>query len=265
MSDPRFDPVPDDPAKRLDRLAHDLAWGVWNNKWRNVFNLQGIPAWGELRFARRMNTTELQEYLAKAWDNQPPNPAQLVDLGILTEVPGGIRGNDTASYRLSRNGLELARTAKPGPIFISYRRSESTAFAMLIADRLKANRLVPFLDDQPDREDQGVALKPGGKWRPDLEEAIESREYVIVLVAPSTLRSTAVCQEIQWALVYRRNIIPIWHRGFDLNNVDHFPPDLDPTIRETIADTNAITVIAEAPHQYEVAIERLLSVFGIAY
>lgn len=261
MKDPRFDALPSDTPKRIDRLTRDLAWGVLNEKWDNAFYIQGIPAWGDLEFATRWNRDTLMSYLSEVWDNKPPNPARLVDLGYIIEGDGV--GNDIARYRLTEKGLRLAQNPQPGPIFISYRRSESTAFAILLSDRLKANGLVPFLDKQPDRENQGLAVKPGDNWPTVLKAEIEVRDHFVILIAPTTLSSEIVCQEMEYALASGKNIIPIWHRGFDPKNKDHFPEALFLSIQKAITETDAILVPVEDPRQYESAIERFLELFGI--
>lgn len=264
MNDPRFDPLPSDSAKHLDRFVRDLAWGALNNKWRNAFYIQGIPAWRELELLPSQNP-DLKEYLAQVWDNHPPDPAQLEDLGYIVEVPGSSIGDDTSLYKLTEKGLRFARSTSPGPIFISYRRLESSSFALLLSDRLKIYGLAPFLDNQTDKEDQGIALKPGDKWEDELRDAIKARQYFVVLVGPTTLSSNVVCREIEYALAFHKKIIPIWHRGFDPRNKEHFPESLSSAIRNVITDINGIQVTTEDPLQYEVAIERLLALFGITH
>lgn len=159
-------------------------------------------------------------YLSEVWDNKPPNPARLVDLGYIIEGDGV--GNDIARYRLTEKGLRLAQNPQPGPIFISYRRSESTAFAILLSDRLKANGLVPFLDKQPDRENQGLAVKPGDNWPTVLKAEIEVRDHFVILIAPTTLSSEIVCQEMEYALASGKNIIPMSMIGWPCASHDHF-------------------------------------------
>ncbi|HEX2905789.1 MAG TPA: toll/interleukin-1 receptor domain-containing protein [Phototrophicaceae bacterium] len=259
MNDPCFEPLPSDFSRHIDRLARDLAWGFLNNQWNNAFYIQGIPEYGDLKFASDWNH-DLETYLKEVWNNQPPNPAQLVDLDYVEKVQGV--GDNTFLYKLTDKGLQLARRAKTAPIFISYCRFESTPFAILLSDRLKANGLAPFLDNQSDKDDQGISLKPGGKWLSDLKSAIEARDYFVILVAPTTLNSEVVCQELEWALASHKKVIPIWHRGFDLKNSNHFPINTLPlTIQEAITGTNAIQVYAEDPNQYENAIEKFLSLF----
>ena len=260
MNDPRFDALPSDPSKHIERLARDLAWGVLNEKWTNVFYLQGTPTWDRLEFAESRNPDTLKSYLSEVWSNKPPNPANLVELAYLRMGQGV--GNDTAEFTLTEKGLRLAQSAQPGPIFISYCRSESTAFAILLSDRLKAKKIVPFLDKQSDEEDQGNALKPGNVWRAELKTAIEKREHFVVLIAPSTLSSEAVCQEIEWALASSRKIIPIWHRGFDPKDKAHFPDTLSQSIRGIVTEIDAIIVPVENPQLYENAIGIFLGHFG---
>src|SRR5690606_8328104 len=236
MNDPRFESLPSDTSKYIDRLARDLAWGVLNNKWYNEFYLQGIPQWRDLAFSKR-NRIEIQQYMADVWQNHSLDLVLLEDLGYIIEVQK--EGNDTSLYKLTDKALQLPRIPVPGPIFISYRRFESTPFALLLSCRLKANGITPFLDDQVDKEDQGTSLRIGGNWRPDLKDAIESREWFVILIGPTTLSSVDVKHELEWALAAHKKIIPIWHRGF---KGEDLPDDLSTSVREAITETNAIRI-----------------------
>ncbi len=140
----------------------------------------------------------------------------------------------------------------PYNVFISYKRSESSAFALLVLARLKEHNLVSFLD---------MALEAGGNWHADLEARIKENDYFIVLLGIDTLSSPMTVKEIEWALKYGRTVIPIWHSGFNIN--DDRWSEVPAEVMEAIQQTNAIRVTDESASGYNTAIVELLNRFGV--
>jgi len=138
-------------------------------------------------------------------------------------------------------------------VFISYKRSESSAFALLLRDRLKAAGLEPFVDMQ---------LRPGSDWQQELKATVEKTDYFIVLIGKNTLDSQVTIQEIQWAIACNVTIIPIWHNGFHYvsEQYSHIPEQVD----QVLAHTHTIRVIEENPLIYDTALRELLNRFGIS-
>jgi len=262
MNDPRNDPLPTNPAKKPQRFIRDLAWGFFNGHWQNEFLIQyaDIPSF-HAQFLSR-NSGPLGQYIMNRWENRPPDARTLISSRFL-EYSHESGDPHIQVFRLTDKGLSLAGVASAASVFISYRRSESTSFAMLIVCRMKEYGSIPFLDEQPDRDDQAVALKLGRPWRLDLKDAIEKRDTVIALIGPTTLQSLAVRQELDWALAANKDIIPVWHNQFQLDNSDHVPSELHPDIRAAVTEGNAVHVETERPSQYEMAITRLLSNFHL--
>ena len=110
---------------------------------------------------------------------------------------------------LTQSAIALIDETEPYNVFISYKRSESSALALLVLARLKEHDLIPFVD---------MALEAGGNWHADLEDRIRACDYFIVLLGENTLSSPMTVKEIGWALDAKRTIIPIWHSGFDIKS-----------------------------------------------
>ncbi len=154
--------------------------------------------------------------------------------------------------KLTQSALELIDETEPYNVFVSYKRSESSALALLCVSRLKAEDLVPFVD---------MALEAGGNWHTDLEERIRDCDYFIILLGNDTLSSPMTVKEIQWAVEYERTIIPVWHSGFDLKAEKW--NEVEERVKDAIQQTNAIRVTDESASGYNTAIVELLNRFGI--
>lgn len=153
---------------------------------------------------------------------------------------------------LTTKAFDLLDEVEPFNIFISYRRVDSSALALLVLARLKEHSLVPFVD---------MALEAGGKWHADLEEKIQQNDYFIILLGRDTLSSPMTVREIQWALQYDKTIIPVWHSKFDSD--DEKWKDVPAEVMYVIRQTNAIIVQDESASGYNTAIVELLNRFGI--
>ena len=106
-----------------------------------------------------------------------------------------------------------------------------------------------------------MALEAGGVWHADLEEQIKATDYFIILLGKETLSSPMTVKEIQWAIKYKKTIIPLWHSGFNLN--DEQWPDIPTPVRDAVQQTNAIIVQNESASGYNSAIVELLNRFGV--
>ena len=153
---------------------------------------------------------------------------------------------------LTSKAYDLLDEVEPHNVFISYRRLDSSALALLVLARLKEHSLVPFVD---------MALEAGGKWHADLEERIRDCDYFIILLGEDTLDSDMTVKEIEWAIEYERMIIPVWHSGFDLN--DERWAEVGQEVKDAIQQTNAIRVTDESASGYNTAIVELLNRFGV--
>jgi hypothetical protein len=236
-------PVPDDPIQRVRRLARDLAYGVLHGKWTAAFQITpdaDRDTWN----IRDRESNPLQDYITATWQDNPPR-AHLLLLFEYTRLESSDRFH--AHYVLTPQAFALLDEPAHASIFISYSRKESSAFALLVLARLKAVGLDAFLDMKD--------LELGEDWHARLEQEIKSRQVFICLVAPTSLASSHIRDEIQWALEANARLIPVCHNGFRPEQNKH--DALTRFIRR-----NAIIVENENAKAYNNAIIELLNYFG---
>jgi hypothetical protein len=168
-----------------------------------------------------------------------------------------LRSNNFIS--INNGGMEITAEAfallsdsDPSTIFISYKRSESSAFALLVLARLKEFNLEPFID---------MSLIAGEDWHEGLESRIKERDYFIVLLGTNTLESTVTVKEISWAIKYGKTIIPVWHNHFEFKSDEW--SDIPEDVAMAIGRKHAIKVFDESALGYNTAIVELLNQFGI--
>ena len=230
-------PIPSGDAPRIRLLAKELALGVHKNLWnRNL----------EIRRNSGSADNNLQTYIVRRWQYDDFNP-------VLEPLQGHWyveRGRQ--DFKLTHAAFDLLDETVPYNIFISYKRSESSALALLVNHRLKDSSLVPFVD---------MALVAGGNWHADLEERIKDCDFFIALLGEDTLSSPMTVKEISWALDAKRTIILIWHSGFDIDSEKWAVVPAD--VMNVIQQTNAIRVTDESASGYNTAIVELLNRFGI--
>jgi hypothetical protein len=246
MNNPLQEPVPEGTLQRVRAVTVDLAYGASEGFWAPEYSISRSSS-GETWFIHDSgsSTNDWQ----RKWGESLPPANLLVSFGYSEIIRSG-QFDDT--YLLTEKAFSLLEQPIPTSIFISYRRQESSAFALLVLARLKALGLEPFLD---------VNIEPGDEWHPELEAEVNRRENFICLVGPKTLESEYVRREITWALAANARIIPIWHNGFDGTKVadirKHYP-GLGPFL-----DMQAIKVEREDTDAYQSVITRLLNRFGV--
>ncbi len=151
----------------------------------------------------------------------------------------------------------------PPALFISYKRSESSALGLLVEARLKLadSNINVFIDKE---------LEPGDKWHGRLEKEVRQRPFFVCLLGPTSLGSPYVRNEIRWALDEAEKsdtlIIPICHNNYLFDAELH--PDLTNDAEEIdalvaqLAVNNAIVVNPENAEEYELAMLKLLNRLG---
>lgn len=230
-------PIPGGDVAWVKLLAKELASGVNRGLWN-----RGL----EIRRGDKSADTNLQTYIENRWQYYHFGP-------VLEPLQGhGYVERKRHDFVLTSAAFDLLDEVEPYNIFISYRRLDSSALALLVLARLKEHSLVPFCD---------MALDAGGNWHADLEERIKNCDYFIILLGKDTLSSPMTVKEIQWALHYGRTIIPLWHSGFELNHENR--EEIDQDVKDAIQQTNAIIVQDESASGYNTAIVELLNRFGI--
>lgn len=235
---------PANPAARCRLLAIELAEGLSHG----LFPAD-IPKPEEPHSTMRQprgQRTFLERYFIERWQGRPPDFSLMQISGYL--VPSQRQG----FYTITKAALDLLerQIASTVKVFISYRRQDSSAFALLLYERLKIVGVDVFLDMKE--------LKPSKEgWLKDIEASIRERTYFIILLSQNTLFSEYVRTEVEFAFAYDCQIIPIWHNGF------RFAPDpeqlqkIPATYRTLLGDTHALVVEKENPEQYDIVVQRL--------
>ena len=148
------------------------------------------------------------------------------------------------SYVLSPKALKLLE--KPDiqhKIFVSYKQSESSAFAMLVEARLKYfNPEIEIFMDK--------SIKGGERWPSRIQNAIEECDYFICIFGPQTPKSKGVRDELDLALKCNKQILLLTHRGYK-----ELPNGLSEIQR-------CAEILKENADGYETAILKLFSDLG---
>jgi hypothetical protein len=232
MYNPLEDSIPDDRTHQVHAYAKDLAYGAVEGFWPTTltwFNDLELRPKGE------------HVVLAAKWQGAMPYGSLLISYGYVEGTT------------LTTKAFDLLNQPAPTSIFISYRRQESSAFALLILARFKALGLEPFLDLND--------LEPGDEWHAELEREVLTREHFICLIGPTTLESPHVREEIAWALESDSRIIPVWHAGFD--GAQHAAFEAQYPEFAAFFAKQAIQVERESTAQYHNALAVLLNRFGV--
>ncbi|HEX2620319.1 MAG TPA: toll/interleukin-1 receptor domain-containing protein, partial [Phototrophicaceae bacterium] len=187
-------PIPENYLERIHTFARDLVYGAVNGLWYEFFliysDVQGtIWRSGDFMAVGDDEGHPFYQLIVKKWDNKPPTARLMVAFEYLTQVE---QGNTYVQYMLTPKAFALMeKPAAPPSVFISYKRSESSALGLLIEARLKlAGNPNPFIDKN---------LVVGEAWGDQLKEHIQTARYFICLIGPETLASPHVKQELTWA------------------------------------------------------------------
>lgn len=231
--------IPSGDVAKVRLLAKELIMGVHRNLWSSTISTMPSDTDGNEVAPVDRN---LANYLEKRWGDR--HIRHRLEL---------LRGHGYVDHNTLTNvAFALINEAEPYNIFISYKRSESSALALLVNCRLKEHSFVPFMD---------MMIEPGENWHADLKEQIKTCDYFIILLGKETLASTMTVKEIKWAIKYEKMVIPVWHNGFNLDSVQW--KGVDSEVEDTIQQTNAIRVLEESASDYNRAIVELLNRFGI--
>lgn len=253
--------LPANPMTRVRTLARELAEGVTEGLWELSFMF--------LRYGKQ--DVEFQEYVGDRSDNEtqlmPESalmrsyfvkrwsaPIEFLEYDLL-EINGYMIVKPLSGFEvqfdLTKAAFDLIEEVIPTSIFISYRRKDSSALALLILKSLKEAGLSAFLD---------MTIKPGDDWHAYIRKQIEAHDFFILLIGKDTLSSSVVRDEILWAINAKSTLLPIWHDGF-LYTTGEF--NLPPEIDYVLSTTHTIRVLEESALAYNNAIVELLNRFGI--
>lgn len=228
-------PLPKDPIQRIQRFAYDLAWGAINEKWDASLSY----------FRGGLTDSGPRQYIQEVWDNQPPALGLMMALGYMTIA----REGNPILVQLTEKAFALLNAPPPISIFISYRRSVSSALALFIWSELRVDGFTPFLDIR--------GIDPGDEWYNLLERRVKNSNIVIACIGPDTLESEYCQREIQWALeTPNTRIVPVLHGGFMADDLPGSPfPELQLK--------NVIYIPEETAAAIYTGVEQLRGVFGL--
>jgi hypothetical protein len=241
---PLGEPLPDDPIERVHRFARDLAWGALNGHWTSSISVIAYSSGEDWISFGRDNAYTFDDYFNSVWQTQYPEISILIAFAYVVLVRE--RESGQRDYALTPKAFALlAKPLTPPTVFISYRRSISSALGLLLVSRLKAVGIPnPFID---------MNIDPGDEWHAQLEKIVRDSRYFILLIGKATLESEYVKKEIEWALdTPDMVIIPFLHDG----------------VREDVLssvglqDKQAIVVQNESAEEYEIRVIKLLNRLG---
>lgn len=86
-------------------------------------------------------------------------------------------------------------------IFVSYARSDGEAFARALRERLAAQGFSLWHDRQD--------MEGGRDWWRQITEAIDTVEYLVLVMTPAALRSDVVRREWRYARQQGRCVVPV--------------------------------------------------------
>ena len=240
--------APHGRSERLREFATDLAVGYDEGAW-------GLKLWltptddnslhWEILDAEENDLLELP---MDKWENPAPDITGLRSVGYVEAVDKERKDPYFGAFLLTEKCLSLSKPR--AKVFISYRRDESTTFALLLEARIKQEtNAKPFLDKN---------LQPGEEWHGVLEGKIREAGAFICLLGKKSLDSEFVRKEIQWALDSRDNklIIPVWHNQFDEQQKEY---------RELVKDinhNNAVIIHNEGADEYDAGVNKILNRLG---
>ncbi len=238
MDNPFEQPAPTNMLERVQAFARDLAYGATLGLWHSRIRWKQLSNPEMSDHSRRF-----AEHLYPKWGRDFPSEYLLLSFGYLIELENIESG--FANYLLTDKAFQLLQQPSVAPdVFISYRRSESSAFGLLIEARLRlAGNPNPFIDKN---------LVPGSEWNAQLRQQIQKSRYFVALVGKTTLESPHVLQEIQWAAESQCTIVSIWHNGARMTD----------TVPDIIQRRHAIVVTEENALGYETAVNQLLNSLG---
>src|SRR5258708_6643148 len=228
------DPPLGDPAKQIRFMAKALAWGAVHNQWSPTFYVR--PRYHYVQDGAGGSTPtdylgqewiaggspifkhNLQTYLGVKWQNALPQIELLETFGYLEKraavkiAPSVEMFNESPEYSLTAKALSLLDEPRYKSVFISYKRSESSAFALLLYDKLIGSGYDPFIDKR--------GIVPGEDWKKRLMHEIQICDVFVCLIGRETLKSENVLDDLDSALSRRQQvndfpIIPIWHNNFE--------------------------------------------------
>lgn len=222
---------------RVQDFARDLAFGATQGLWHTQVHWRKL-----LNPDISTHSKVFADSLRPKWGTDFPAEFLLLSFGYLQDY-GSESGYSV--YLLTEKAFRLLeQPSAPPNVFISYRRSESSPFGLLIEARLRlAGNPNPFIDKN---------LVPGAEWNEQLRLQIRQCRYFVGLIGQTTLDSAHVMQEIAWAAESDCTLISVWHNGARMSA----------SAPAVLHKRHAITVTEENALGYETAVNQLLNSMG---
>src|SRR5215216_5844157 len=130
-------------------------------------------------------------------------------------------------------------------VFISYSRKDISFIDRLAAD-LKNAGIDVWYDVS--------RIAGGARWRSEIENALRSSHYVVVVLSPDSIVSEWVEREVLFSSNLKRNIIPLMYRAcevplnyVDLNYIDVQGDNYDRNFKELLKALNVGTAASVQP------------------
>lgn len=242
-------PLPDDPVRRMTRLAHDLAYGAIGETWSPQFTYTSKSGSNFDFEPTYHGIGAFYAYRHALWGGRVPHPKLLESLGHL-------RISDarqfSTQYILTEQAFALLRQpAMIRLVFISYRRVTSSTMAMMLWAYLQRIGLDPFIDIR--------GIEPGEAWWVVIQQQIDDCDTFFALITHGTFESAVVRREIESALAGAKRIVPILHDGYTVADLEQSPfaQLTQHNLRELRADAPAEEILA--------FLESLRSLLGVRY
>ena len=123
-------PLPTNPMARIRTMAKELAEGASELVWQTSIDLNSLDykVRASIYFEHRWQIADTYKYF----------PILAVN-GYLTR-----QSKNPNIYEITEKAFALLSETEPATIFISYKRSESSAFALLVSTKLKQNKQMLF-------------------------------------------------------------------------------------------------------------------------
>jgi hypothetical protein len=235
-------PSTDQTLARVEFFARCLAYGAEINLWSPRIRVEverDVELWQNLE--NELYRDNLLTYLRLRWAKEKPRASFLETFDYLRRVD---KQSYYIDYYITPKAFELLNQPFGQKVFLSYRRSTSSAFALLLHDRLENLRFDVFVDLQN--------IEPAEEWWKKIDAEILLSDVFVSLIAPGTLDSRPVRNELQFALENNILAIPIWNNGYSYSGGQ------DPDFDKFLGETNAIRVENENVLQYENTIAPLI-------
>jgi hypothetical protein len=97
--------------------------------------------------------------------------------------------------------------AETGKIFCSYARADDE-FALKLAKDMKSAGASIWLDQ--------LDIPKGQRWDRAVEEALQTCEYLLVILSPVSVESHNVMDEVSFALEEKKQVLPVLYRSCKL-------------------------------------------------